>query len=102
MPTLNGSSSRPAVLTWSARLREATTLEALLGWFDLCAVRQGKVALADGNKYFNRSGTTIVETVEILAEILHGYSAGHRGKAWKCPSLRVSVMLRLPEPTRGE
>jgi iron complex transport system substrate-binding protein len=51
-------------------VREAPTLEALPGWFDLRAVGQGKVALADGNKYFNRSGTTIVETVEILAEIL--------------------------------
>ena len=40
------------------------------------------MVLADGNRYFNRSGTTIVETVEILAEILHGYPAGHRGKAW--------------------
>jgi iron complex transport system substrate-binding protein len=62
--------------------REVPTLEALPGWFDLRAVREGKVILADGNKYFNRSGTTIVETVEILAEILHGYPAGHRGKAW--------------------
>jgi Family of unknown function (DUF5522) len=40
------------------------------------------VVLADGNRYFNRSGTTIAETVEILAEILHGYPAGHRGRAW--------------------
>ena len=63
-------------------LRELPVLEALPGWFDLRAVREGKVALADGNKYFNRSGTTIVETVEIVAEILHGYAAVHRGKAW--------------------
>jgi iron complex transport system substrate-binding protein len=63
-------------------VRELPTLESLPGWSELGAVRQGKVALADGNKYFNRSGTTIVETVEILAEILHGYPAGHRGKAW--------------------
>ena len=63
--------------------REIPTLEALPGWFDLRAVRDGKVVLADGNKYFNRSGTTIVETVEILAEILHGYPAGHHGKAWE-------------------
>jgi hypothetical protein len=62
--------------------RETPILEALPGWFELRAVREGKVALADGNKYFNRSGTTIVETVEILAEILHGYPAGHRGKSW--------------------
>lgn len=62
--------------------REVPTLEALPGWLELRAVREGKVVLADGNKYFNRSGTTIVETVEILAEVLHGYPAGHRGKAW--------------------
>ena len=63
--------------------REVPTLEALPGWSDLRTVRDGKVVLADGNRYFNRSGTTIVETVEILAEILHGYPAGHRGKAWE-------------------
>jgi iron complex transport system substrate-binding protein len=63
-------------------IRELPMLEARPGWHDLRAVRQGKVALADGNRYFNRSGTTIVETVEILAEILHGYPAGHRGRAW--------------------
>jgi iron complex transport system substrate-binding protein len=75
--------------------REVPTLEALPGWFDLRAVREGKVALADGNKYFNRSGTTIVETVEILAEILHGYSAGHRGKAWLSYSrLRETVLIQ--------
>ena len=62
--------------------REAPMLEALPGWFDLRAVRHGQVVLADGNRYFNRSGTTIVETVEILAEILHGYPAGRQGKAW--------------------
>jgi iron complex transport system substrate-binding protein len=61
---------------------EVPTLEALAGWFELRAVRQGNVALADGNRYFNRSGPTIVETLEILAEILHGYPAGHEGAAW--------------------
>ena len=63
--------------------REVPTLEALPGWSNLRAVRGRQVVLADGNRYFNRSGTTIVETVEILAEVLHGYPAGHRGKAWE-------------------
>lgn len=63
-------------------VREAPLLEALPGWSDLKAVRHNQVALADGNLYFNRSGTTIVQTVEILAEILHGYPAGREGKAW--------------------
>lgn len=63
-------------------IRELPYLEALPGWDDLSAVRHGNVALADGNKYFNRSGTTIVETVELLAEILHGHESGHLGSAW--------------------
>jgi iron complex transport system substrate-binding protein len=74
-------------------LRELPVLEALPGWFDLRAVREGKVALADGNKYFNRSGTTIVETAEIVAEILHGYAAGYRGKA--CVSYACLGQTRL-------
>ena len=65
--------------------REAAVLEVLPGWFDLRAVRNGKVVFADGNKFFNRSGTTIVETVEIIAEILHGQRTrkSREGVAWK-------------------
>lgn len=53
--------------------KELPNLERLPGWFNLAAVRESHVAIADGNTYFNRSGTTIVKTVEIIAEILHGY-----------------------------
>lgn len=59
-------------------LRELPLLEALPGWRQLKSVRTGAVALADGNLYFNRSGTTIVETVEIIAEILHGHRVAGR------------------------
>ena len=52
-------------------LREREVLEALPGWAGLQAVRAGKVAFADGNLYFNRSGMTVVRTAEILAEMLH-------------------------------
>lgn len=66
-------------------LRELPLLEALPGWRELKSVRAGRVAVADGNLYFNRSGTTIVPTVEIIAEILHGHGRGdmrHAG-AWQ-------------------
>jgi iron complex transport system substrate-binding protein len=65
--------------------REAAVLEQRPGWFELTAVQHGRVAFADGNKYFNRSGTTIVETVQILAEILHPGRARPRwdGEAWR-------------------
>jgi iron complex transport system substrate-binding protein len=63
---------------------EMPTLTAKPGWNDLRAVRTGRVFLADGNRYFNRSGPSIVETAEILAEILHPhrFPSRHEGSAW--------------------
>lgn len=55
--------------------RERPLLEQYSWWRDLRAVRNGNVAFADGNLFFNRSGTTIAQSVEILAEILHGVCA---------------------------
>jgi ABC-type Fe3+-hydroxamate transport system substrate-binding protein len=48
-------------------------------------VRNGKVAYADGNLYFNRSGMTAVKSAEILAEILHSEVFGDptEGVAWR-------------------
>jgi iron complex transport system substrate-binding protein len=56
-------------------LRELPVLEAQPGWGQLKAVRTGQVAVADGNLYFNRSGTTIGQTLLIIARILHGPAA---------------------------
>ena len=41
------------------------------GWSDLPAVRLGQVWVADGNQYFNRPGPHLVESLEILAGLLH-------------------------------
>jgi iron complex transport system substrate-binding protein len=51
---------------------EKPILEARPWWKQLRAVRNGRVAFADGNLFFNRSGMTISRTAEILAEMLHG------------------------------
>lgn len=53
-------------------------------WQNLRAVREGRVFLADGNAYFNRPGPRLVESAEILAEILHPEACdfGHRGKGY--------------------
>ena len=50
----------------------------------LRAVRQGRVFLADGNAFFNRPGPRLVESAEILAEILHPdvCTFGHRGREY--------------------
>ena len=68
-----------------ARTRaEAETLRALPGWSDLKAVRNGRVAVADGHHYFNRPGPRLVESLEILAEVIHpaDFSFGHKGAGW--------------------
>ncbi len=41
------------------------------GWYDLQAVRNGRVFVADGNQYFNRPGPRLVESLEILAGLVH-------------------------------
>jgi iron complex transport system substrate-binding protein len=56
--------------------REQAVLERLTWWSDLQAVRKGHVAFADGNLFFNRSGMTISQSAEIIAEILHGIHTG--------------------------
>lgn len=40
------------------------------GWSELRAVRNGEVFLVDGNQYMNRPGPRVVESLEILAQIL--------------------------------
>ena len=60
-------------------------LEARPDWRDLPAVRGGRVFAADGNQFFNRPGPRLVESLEILAEILHpeAFAFGHQGTGWR-------------------
>jgi iron complex transport system substrate-binding protein len=46
-------------------------LHGLPGWDDLPAVRQGTVYVVDGQTYFHRPGPRIVDSLEILAGLLH-------------------------------
>jgi iron complex transport system substrate-binding protein len=54
-------------------------------WSKLRAVKNGAVFLADGNQYFNRPGPRIVESLQILAEILHPetFQPKLEGVAWE-------------------
>jgi iron complex transport system substrate-binding protein len=55
------------------------------GWRALKAVRAGRVYVADGNQFFNRPGPRLVESLEILAEVLHPsvFPATHEGSGWQ-------------------
>jgi iron complex transport system substrate-binding protein len=54
-------------------------------WRKLRAVEIGQVYLADGNQYFNRPGPRLVDSLQILAEILHpeAFEPTHEGLAWR-------------------
>ena len=51
--------------------RDVPILEALPGWRELRAVRDRRVYLADGSAYFSRPGPRVVDTLELLAGLLH-------------------------------
>ena len=64
--------------------REMTPLVTHPLWPRLSAVENRRVVMTDGNQYFNRPGPRVVESAEILAEILNpeGCDFGHRGRGW--------------------
>ncbi len=64
---------------------EMSALTAHMEWGDLAAVRQRRVYLGDGNAYFHRPGPRLVESLEILAEVLHpgAFAFGHEGRGWE-------------------
>lgn len=49
---------------------EARTLCPLPGWSSTSAARAGRVFAADGNALFNRSGPSLVDTLELLAGLV--------------------------------
>ncbi|PYI80127.1 MAG: cobalamin-binding protein, partial [Verrucomicrobia bacterium] len=65
--------------------QEARALTHRPGWAKLRAARTQQVFLTDGNHYFNRPGPRLVESLEILAEIIHPkvFHFGHEGKGWE-------------------
>ncbi len=64
--------------------REMPALTSRPEWPQLSAVKNGRVFITDGNQYFNRPGPRVVESAEILAELLHSdnFDFGHRGTSW--------------------
>jgi ABC-type Fe3+-hydroxamate transport system substrate-binding protein len=67
--------------------RDLPVLAEKAEWLGLKAVRTGRVFLTDGNQFFNRPGPRLVESLEILAELLHPstFAFGHEGTGWQRP-----------------
>lgn len=63
---------------------EVTALATRSEWARLTAVRNGHVFVVDGQQYFNRPGPRLVESLEIVAELLYPeiFTFGHVGTDW--------------------
>lgn len=64
---------------------EAPALANHPQWAQLSAVQRDQVYIADGNAYFNRPGPRLVDSLEILAEILHPqhFASHYQGTGWE-------------------
>ncbi|MBW4613340.1 MAG: cobalamin-binding protein [Desmonostoc vinosum HA7617-LM4] len=65
--------------------QETLPLTQLPEWQKLHATQTGRVFITDGNAYFNRPGPRLVDSLEILAEILHPeiFQYGYKGAGWE-------------------
>ena len=74
----------PCGFTIAQSLADLPLLHARPEWAGLRAVRAGEVYVLDGHHYFNRPGPRLVESAEMVAEILHPrlFAFGHEGMGW--------------------
>jgi iron complex transport system substrate-binding protein len=52
-------------------LQDLSRVQATFGWMELPAVRSGCVYVTDGSQYFSRPGPRLVDSLEMLAQVLH-------------------------------
>lgn len=74
---------------------ELKLLPAQLPWSSWQAVEAGRVFVADGNAFFNRSGPRLVESLEILAACVHPEEFGEFARAHAQSVRRVAADLVL-------
>ena len=64
---------------------EISPLTTHIKWKGLKAVRNKRVYIADGNQYFNRPGPRLLDSLQILAEIIYPehFNFGYEGEGWR-------------------
>lgn len=65
-------------------MEEMHIISGKSGYGGLKAVKNNNVFVGDGNQYFNRPGPRVVESLEIMAEIIHPetFHFGHEATGW--------------------
>ena len=82
----------PCGFTIEETRRDLHYLTGRDGWESLTAVQEGRVALLDGNAYYNRPGARLYRAIEVLATVLYpNLSVASPPAAWERQWIRPSV-----------
>jgi iron complex transport system substrate-binding protein len=57
--------------TTERSMQDVPLLDAVPGWSDVPAARDGRVYVTDGAAYFSRPGPRLVDSLELLAHVIH-------------------------------
>ena len=76
-------------------LEETHVLREVAGWSELPAVREGRVYVTDGASYFSRPGPRLVDSLELLAHLIH--PDVHPLPSW----VQKPIALREPAASRA-
>lgn len=79
-------------------LQESEALRNVAGWDELPAVRDDRVHVTDGTAYFSRPGPRLVDSLELLAHVIH--PDVHPLAQWLMPPLRLTQPAKAPAPAR--
>lgn len=85
---------KPCGFDLEKTLAERRLLAECLPWTSWRAAREGRVFVADGNAYFNRSGPRIVESLEILAACTHPETFSDLARKHRASLRRLTPELR--------
>ncbi len=61
----------PCGFTMDRAMQDIPVLEQQTGWKNLAATRSNRVFVTDGSAYFNRPGPRIMDSLQILASVIH-------------------------------
>lgn len=75
-------------------LQETVVLRNVAGWDDLPAVRNERVHVTDGTAYFSRPGPRLVDSLELLAHLIH--PDVHPLHEWLMAPLRLTQPAMAP------
>ena len=71
-------------------MQDVALLHDVAGWSDVPAVRNGRVYVTDGAAYFSRPGPRLVDSLELLAHVIHPEL--HPLPAWVMPPVRLAQL----------